>query len=106
MASRFATHSRALTTAVLLAAVTMTIAAPLPDAGWRAYQKRDYPAALADFEQRARDGDRVAQFNLAMMLMRGEGGATDVAGGLAWLQRSADAGLAQAQYNLGLFAVA
>ena len=102
MASRSQTQSRVLVTAMLLAVVTMAIAAPPPDAGWRAYQKRDFPAALADFEQRARDGDRVAQFNLAMMLMRGEAGATDVAGGLTWLQRSADAGLPQAQYNLGL----
>ena len=102
MASRFATHACVMTTAMLLAAATMTIAAPPPDAGWRAYQKHDYRAALVEFEQRARDGDRVAQFNLAMMLMGGEAGATDVSGGLVWLQRSADAGLAQAQYNLGL----
>src|SRR2546421_12636184 len=102
MASRSETRTRVLVTAVLLAVVTVTVAAPTPDTGWLAYQKRDYPAAKADFEQRARDGDRVAQFNLAMMLMRGEAGATDVAGGLTWLRRSADAGLAQGQDNLGL----
>src|SRR5438552_18547285 len=102
MASRSETHSRVLVTAILLAMVTMTVAAATPDTGWRAYQKRDYPAARADFEQRARDGDRVAQFNLAMMLMRGEAGATDVAGGLTWLRRSADAGLEQVQYKSGL----
>ena len=102
MPSRSAAHGRVLAAAMLLAAVTMTFAATLPDTGWRAYQKRDYAAARADFEQRARDGDRVAQFNLAMMLMRGEAGAVDIASGLPWLQRAADAGLAQAQYNLGL----
>src|SRR5437879_2711140 len=102
MAARSETHGRVLVTAMLLAVVTASIAAPPPDAGWRAYQKHDYPAAMADFEQRAREGDRVAQFNLAMMLMRGEAGATDLAGGLTWLRRAADAGLAQAQYNLGL----
>src|SRR5207237_3561178 len=102
MASRSETHTRVLVTTILLAVVTVTVAAPTPDMGWRAYQKRDYPAARADFEQRARDGDRVAQFNLAMMLMRGEAGATDVAGGLTWRRRSADAGLGQAQDNLGL----
>src|SRR5438067_11041049 len=102
MASRLATRPIVLTTALVLAAVTTTIAAPPEDAGWRAYQKHDYLAAWADFERRAVDGDRVAQFNLAMMLMRGEAGATDVSAGLLWLRRAADAGLAQAQYNLGL----
>jgi hypothetical protein len=101
MASRSAARRSLLTITVLLVVVTMASAAPT-DAGWRAYQRQDYPAALADFERRAGDGDRVAQFNLAMMLMRGEAGSTDIAGGLAWLQRSADAGLAQAEYNLGL----
>ena len=47
MAARSETHGRVLVTAMLLAVVTASIAAPPPDAGWRAYQKHDYPAAEA-----------------------------------------------------------
>ena len=51
-----------------------------------------------------RRGDRLAQYNLAMMLMRGEGTAVDIDAGVDWLTKAADAGMAQAQYNLGLLA--
>jgi TPR repeat protein len=76
--------------------------APAADAGWRAYERGDYAAARSLYDAAARAGDRLAQYNLAMMLMRGEGGATDTGAGVVWLTRAADAGMAQAQYNLGL----
>src|SRR5882672_5083721 len=77
-------------------------AAAAADAGWRAYERGDYVAARSLYDAAARGGDRLAQYNLAMMLMRGEGGAADTDAGVVWLTRAADAGMAQAQYNLGL----
>ena len=76
--------------------------APVSDAGWRAYERGDYAKALQQFERAAKSGDRLAQYNLAMMLIRGDGGRADLEGGIVWLRRSAEAGMAQAQYNLGL----
>ena len=71
------------------------------DPGWLLYQKGDYAGAAQRFLTDAKAGKRLAQFNYAMMLLRGEtSGSTDQA--LSWLRKSADLGLAQAQYNLGL----
>jgi TPR repeat protein len=87
-------------------AVTMLVAATAAGgaatAGWVAYQRGDFAAARAAYEHDARLGDRLAQFNLATMLLRGEGGAADAAAGVEWLRKAAQAGMAQAQYNLGL----
>ena len=66
-----------------------------------AYQRGDLAAAARDYSMRAQRGERLAQFNLAMMMFRGEAaGDRDTA--LSWLRRAADQGLPQAQYNLGL----
>ena len=75
---------------------------PAADAGWRAYQRGDYASALARYEDAAKNGDRLAQFNLAMMLLRGDGRSVDLDTGVFWLTKAADAGMAQAQYSLGL----
>src|SRR5215813_9707440 len=72
---------------------------PTSDAAWKAYGRGDYAAALASYEAAAEKGDRLAQFNVAMMLLRGEGKPTDVSGGIAWLTRSANGGMSQAQYQ-------
>src|SRR5215469_12224406 len=82
-------------------------AVPIPSeesSGWLAYQRGDYAAAYAWFEAGAKKGDRLAQFNLAMLLLRGEGAPVDIDGGVAWLTKAANAGMSQAQYNLGLLA--
>jgi TPR repeat protein len=44
------------------------------DPGWLAYERGDYVAARSLYDTAARGGDRLAQYNLAMMLVRGEGG--------------------------------
>src|SRR5215475_7395255 len=72
------------------------------DAGWQAYRGGDYAAARLIYEQGAAKGDRLAQFNLAMMLLRGEGGGADIDQAVAWLRKAAEAGQPQAQYSLGL----
>ncbi|HTN48627.1 MAG TPA: tetratricopeptide repeat protein [Burkholderiaceae bacterium] len=71
--------------------------------GYAAYQAGDRARALQLFRKGAERNHRVAQFNLAVMLLGGEGGGSpDPAGGLQWLRRSADGGFARAQYALGL----
>lgn len=70
--------------------------------GWEAYQQGDMSSARAQFELAARQGDRVAAYNLAMMHWRKEGGLSDRKAGLRWLQQAADAGLAQAEHALGV----
>ena len=80
------------------------LATSTPESGWQAYTRGDYAQALAAYEAAARRGDRLAQFNMAMMLLRGEGRAADIDGAIGWLTRSADAGMAQAQYQMGMLA--
>ncbi|MBI0326985.1 tetratricopeptide repeat protein [Burkholderia plantarii] len=64
------------------------------------YNAGDYPAALAGFRREAARGDRLAQFNYAMMLLKGEGTAASVPDGVRWLTEAAGAGMTQAQYVL------
>ncbi|WP_186157087.1 tetratricopeptide repeat protein [Burkholderia gladioli] len=65
------------------------------------YNAGDYASALAGFGRSARRGDRLAQFDYAMMLLKGEGGPANQADGLHCLNQAADAGMTQAQYVLG-----
>jgi uncharacterized protein len=70
--------------------------------GYAAHQSGDLARALALFRKGAERNQRVAQFNLAVMLLDGEGGQPDPKSGLQWLQKSAGGGFARAQYALGL----
>jgi len=70
--------------------------------GVDAYEKGDHARAAREFERAAQGGNRLAQYNYAMLLLRGEGVAGNGAEGVRWLRKAADAGLAQAQYSLGL----
>lgn len=47
------------------------IAAP-DGTAWRAYERGDFATAAKLYAEGARKGDRLAQFNYAMMLFRGE----------------------------------
>ena len=71
------------------------------DPAWLQYRQGDFAGAAQRYLSDAHAGNRLAQFNYAMMVLRGEtaGSAADA---LSWLRKSADQGLAQAQYNLGL----
>src|SRR5215471_1933067 len=89
-------------TATLMACLLATWPVQAEDAGWQAYRRGDYQAARSYYESAARNGDRLAQYNLATMLLRGEGGAENLEAGVGWLTKAAEAGMAQAQYNLGL----
>lgn len=68
-----------------------------------AYQAGDLPLARERFGAAAQRGNRLAQFNLAVMLITGAGGDPDPAQGAAWLKKAAAAGLVQAQYSLAVF---
>jgi len=65
------------------------------------YDAGNFPVARAEFQARAEKGDRLAEFNYAMMLLNGEGGPVDFDGSLVWLKKSAEAGMAHAQYAYG-----
>src|SRR4051794_29188088 len=47
-------------------------------------------------------GDPSAQFNLALTLRKGSGGAADQAAAIQWYLKAAEAGFAPAQYNLAV----
>jgi TPR repeat protein len=65
------------------------------------YNAGNLPAALAEFRDAARRGNRLAQFNYAMMLINGEGAPADIDEAKKWLRKAADAGMSQAQYIVG-----
>lgn len=50
----------------------------------------------------AEDGNPLAQLRLADMLTSGAGGSVDIAAAQAWLEKAADLGQADAQYQLGM----
>lgn len=65
------------------------------------YNAGNFVAARSEFRRAAEKGSRLAEFNYAMMLLNGEGGATDVDEGKKWLRRAADANMTHAQYVYG-----
>lgn len=60
-------------------------------------------ADLAELENRAREGDADAQFQLGRAYFRGEGTPKDEAQALTWLEKSAGQGDADAMTSLGFF---
>ncbi|MCU0804466.1 MAG: sel1 repeat family protein [Burkholderiales bacterium] len=71
------------------------------DEGWHAYERGDFAQAARAYEAGAKRGERLAQYNYAMMILRGEtpGAAPDA---FALLRASAAQDYAQAQFSLGL----
>jgi len=65
------------------------------------YNAGNLSTALKEFREAAARGNRLAEFNYAMMLLNGEGGATDVGEGRKWLRKAADANMSHAQYVYG-----
>jgi TonB family protein len=62
-----------------------------------AYERRDYTTAHREFLVLARVGNGLAQFNLGVMLLNGEGVKRSVREGYAWLLCAADHGIADAR---------
>jgi TPR repeat protein len=72
---------------------------------WAAYQAGEMTKARERYLAAAKHQNRLAQFNLAVMLVAGLGGEPDPQQGLDWLRKAADgkAGLPRAQYSLAQF---
>jgi hypothetical protein len=73
------------------------------EAGYAAYRKGNYEAALRVLRPLAESGDARAQFNLGVMYAEGQGVPQDYTEAGKWYGLSAWQGYAQAQYNLGLW---
>ena len=65
------------------------------------YNAGNMSAAFAEFHHAAERGNRLAEFNYAMMLLNGEGTAANVDEGKKWLRKAADANMSHAQYVYG-----
>jgi TPR repeat protein len=65
------------------------------------YNAGNLTSALAEFRKAAQRGNRLAEFNYAMMLLNGEGGPANVDEGKKWLRKAADANMSHAQYVYG-----
>ena len=70
--------------------------------GLSALDRQDYAAARTLLRDAADHGDAAAQYNLGLVLSRGQGAAPDVHGALAWFRKAAAGGHPGAQYALGL----
>ena len=70
--------------------------------GYKAYQTGDYAKALKEWKPMAEQGNADAQYNLGVMLERGDGVLKDVTEAVKWYRLSAEKGYASAQYNLGV----
>lgn len=87
--------------ALLLPVIAVAGSPPPRLPGWSSYQSGDYAAAFAMFKAGAERGDRVAQYDLAMLYWRGEGVPRNRELALKWLQKAVDAQLSSAQFVLG-----
>lgn len=71
------------------------------DDGIAAVEKQDYMTAYQVFKNLAEQGDREAQYNLAILYRQGKGVMQDPAMAATWFQKAADQGLPGAQYYMG-----
>ena len=71
-------------------------------AGFAAYQKGDYAAALREWTPLAEQGYAVVQFNLGVMYQQGQGVSQDYQTALKWYALAAEQGDAKAQFVLGV----
>jgi TPR repeat protein len=69
----------------------------------RAFRDGDHAGAAAIFQPLARQGNPIAQFNLAVMYDDGIGLPQNLALALTWYERAAEAGLVDGQYMTGRF---
>ena len=65
------------------------------------YEQNDFGHAFDEFAEAAQRGNRLAQFNYAMMLMRGEGTVARPEEAVKWLRRAADNQMTHAQFAYG-----
>lgn len=88
--------------AALLAASSPALAAKTVRDGIAAWQRADYPAAVAIWRPLAEKGDADAAFNMGQAYRLGRGVAVDLATAQSWLEKAARSGHLDAQTTLGL----
>jgi TPR repeat protein len=71
------------------------------EASKRAYQQRDYDAALKQLTPLAQQGNAEAQVVLGTMYLKGQGVARDPSQALKWYTSSAEQGNSEGQFYLG-----
>lgn len=91
-----------LLAAALLIATAASVSAQSVRAGIDAWQRADYPGAVAIWRPLAEKGDADAQFNLGQAYRLGRGVAINLAAAKTWLERAANQGHVDAQTTLGL----
>jgi TPR repeat protein len=64
---------------------------------------KDLAMAVAWFRRAAEQGERIAQYNLAVMLVKGEGIEADPEEALKWYLQAAQQGVPEAQIAVGDF---
>ena len=91
---------------LVVAMIAAVVAAPLPaqsvKAGIDAWQRADYPGAVAIWRPLAEAGDADAQFNIGQAYRLGRGVPLDLAAAKIWFERAARSGHLDAQTTLGL----
>ncbi len=93
---------RYLVVAVLAAAMAAPLSAQSVKAGIEAWQRADYPGAVAIWRPLAETGDADAQFNLGQAYRLGRGVSLDLAAAKFWFERAARSGHLDAETTLGL----
>jgi TPR repeat protein len=91
-----------LIAALLVLAASPALAAQSVKAGIEAWQKADYPGAVAIWRPLAEKGDADAQFNLGQAYRLGRGVPTNLSAAQTWFERAANQGHLDAQATLGL----
>jgi cell division septation protein DedD len=91
---------------LVLAMLLSALAAPLPaqsvKAGIDAWQRADYPGAVAIWRPLAEAGDADAQFNIGQAYRLGRGVELNLAAAKIWFERAARNGHLDAETTLGL----
>jgi uncharacterized protein len=88
--------------AAILLMISIVAWADAFEDGVRAYIKEDYKTALKKFEPLAKQGNAKAQFNLAVMYIKGQGVVQDYKQAVRWYTLAAEQGDADAQFDLGV----
>ena len=82
--------------------VVAVLAAADSQSGHAAFKAGDYQKALSRWTELGGKGDALAQYNLALMYLKGVGVAKDYARAVHWLVNAANGGVAPASVNLGM----
>jgi TPR repeat protein len=95
-------RSRHLVALCVAAAAASPLHAQSVQAGIQAWQKADYPRAVAIWRPLAEKGDADAAFNLGQAYRLGRGVSMNLGAAQVWFERAARAGHMDAQTTLGL----